>query len=294
MWAIIILVYLIFAAVILALTFRKRKLYPVEVTKKKYICWGIVAIAGIFVSIGILTMLWFLVFPYFQKLLFGKDAIIFFSFMEFADFSIIKLLLIDFVGMFLSLISFYMIIVFQHNTPVWVFYRDLKERSLKLPNFNEPTDFSDENIQRVTKRLNVFLRSLAIFCLVFFLLGGLSLLSYEKFENNEIIRTSYGSFRKSVYGYEDIEKVEISINRSPNGKNPVLHYFIYFNDGNEMEISYEKLIALHTLLKDKNAPFVYLPYTERQYEELINRYIGAKREAYEFVLSDNLNQGPLT
>ena len=54
------------------------------------------------------------------------------------------------------------------------------------------------------------------------------------------------------------------------------------------------IIELHTLLKDKNAPFVYLPYTERQYEELINRYIGAKREAYVFVLSDNLNQGPLT
>ena len=289
MWAIVILIYLIFAAIILGLTFRKRKLYPVEVTKKNYICWGIIACVSVFVSIGILALLWLLVFPYFQKLLFGKDSIIFLSFMEFADYSIIKLLLIDCVGMFLALVSFYLIILFQLNTPVWVFYRDLKELSLRLPNFNEPTDFSDENIQRVTKGLKFILRSLSIVCLVCFFLGSLSLLSYEKFNDNEIVRTSYGSFQKVTHSYEDIDKVEISISRSPNGENPVLHYFIYFNDGNEMKIGDQKLREIHTLLKDKNAPIVYLPYTNRQYVELINRYTGARREAYEFVLSDNMN-----
>ncbi len=43
MWAVIIFVYLIFAAVIIALTFRKRKLYPIELTKKKYIFVGAIA-----------------------------------------------------------------------------------------------------------------------------------------------------------------------------------------------------------------------------------------------------------
>ena len=289
MWAIVIVVYLIFAAAILALTFRKRRLYPVEITKKKYILGGTIACGGIFVSIGIWALLFLLVFPYSQKLLFGKNSIIFLSFTEMNDFPFIIALLIDFVGMFVSLVAFYLIIVFQFNTPVWVFYRDLKEPMLALPNFNEPTDFSDGNIRQVTTKLNIILRSLAIFCLIFFLLGDLSLFSYEKFTDNEIIRTSYGGFHKYNNTYEDIEKVEISISRSPNGKNPVLKYFICFNDETEMEIGEDKLKKIHSLLKDKNAPLVYLPYTQQQYEELINHYTGSKKEAYVFVLSDNSN-----
>ncbi len=289
MWAVIIFVYLIFAAVIIALTFRKRKLYPIELTKKKYIFVGAIACAGIFLCIGILALLMLIVFPYFQKLLFGKDSIIFLSFIYIADSSPVILILFVCVGMLIALFAFYFIIIFQHNTTVWVFYRDLKEPSLKIPDFNTPTDFSDKNIQFVTKRLNIILRSCAIVCLVFFFLGDLSLLSYEKFNDNEIIKTSYGSFHTTTHSYEDIDKVEISIGRSPNGRNPVLNYFIRFNDGNEMKISDDKLVEIHTLLKDKNVTFDYLPYTQQQYEELIYRYIGSRRNSYEFVFSDNLN-----
>lgn len=289
MWAIVILIYLIFAAAILALSFRKRKLHPVRLTKDKYIFVGIIACAGIFISIGILALLMLIVFPYLQKLLFSKDAILFLSFIELADFSFVILLLFDFIGMFVALFALYLIIVFQHNTTVWVFYRDLKEPSLKLPDFNEPTDFSDKNIQYVTRELNIILRSLAVICLILFLLGDLSLLCYGKFNDNEIIRTTYGGFYTAKHSYEDIDKVEISISRSPNGENPVLSYFIYFNDEYEMEIGDEKLIKIHTLLKDKNAPFVYIPYSQQQYDELINHYTNERKEAYEFVLSDNPN-----
>lgn len=288
MWAIVILIYLIFAAAILALTFRKRKLYPVEITKKKYILVGTIACAGLLLIIVLLALLLLIVFPYFQKLLFGKDSIIFLSFVNLVTDTFI--ILLCFLGLFLGLVSFYLIIIFQHNTTVWVFYRDLKEPSLKFPDFNKPTDFSDNNIQCVTKKLNFILRILALVSLVFLLIGDLPLLSYGKFTDNEIIRTTYGSFYTFNHSYEDIDKVEISIARSPNGKNPVLDYFIYFNDGNEMEMGDEKLIEIHTLLKNKNAPFVYLSYTHQQYEELISHYTGARKETYEFVLSDNPNQ----
>lgn len=291
MWA-FILIYLILAAVIVALTFRKRKLYPVEITMKKYIFGGIIAVFGILLSLGLLAVLLLIVIPFIQKLLFGKGAIVFLSFIDATNQQAV-IAIIVFISFFIALILFYLIIFFQNNTAVWVFYRDLKEWSFLIPDLSKPTDFSDENIGRVTKKLNIILRIFAIVSLIFFLVGHLSLLCYTKFTDNEISASSYGGFNRFTYRYEEIEKVEISISRSPNGENPVLDYFIYFNDGDEIDIGYDNLIEVHTLLKNKNATFNYLPYTRGQYNELINKYTGNRKEAYLFVLSNNPNNEPI-
>jgi len=267
---IILAIIFIVLAVFIFYAYRKRCFINGEYDNTKILKKEIILII-----LGIIAVISFIVFALFNlsEILNSKNSVIFQSLNSFD--SDLNIFFFTF-GMLFSAFNLSFGIAVNNNK----IYKKLTVERVKiqnrLDNSGKASERMTESDSPLAYNFILFLKYLAVINLIFFFLG---MFNYTDYRKDCIAVGGYGQFVEKVYGYDEINEVDISFGLAPNGYTHILVYNIIFEDGKILkpDLSFpEQMVEIYDKLKIENVTINDQSVTKQQ----IMYYFSEKNDEY--------------